>query len=255
MKEIKRKSLLNRSKVEYGDYAVNHLQGCSHGCTFPCYAFLLSRRTGRTKSYGEWCQPKIVVNALELLEKEIPKKRDKIQCVQLSFMTDPFMYEQPEASALSLKIIERLNQEGIKCSTLTKGVYPADLADTTRYIKDNLYGMSLVSLDERFRRKYEPHTATFEDRIKSLKTLHECGLKTWISIEPYPTRNIIDQNLNILLETVDFVDKIVFGRWHYNHIVSQSKDCKAFYNECADKITQFCKQRDIECYIKNKTRT
>ncbi len=42
METISRKSLLYKTNVEYGDYCINHVLGCSHGCLYPCYAFLLS---------------------------------------------------------------------------------------------------------------------------------------------------------------------------------------------------------------------
>ena len=35
MKTIKRKSLLYKTGVEYGDYTINHVQGCAHGCLYP----------------------------------------------------------------------------------------------------------------------------------------------------------------------------------------------------------------------------
>ena len=35
---IERKSLLYKTDVEYGDYSLNHIQGCSHGCKYPCFA-------------------------------------------------------------------------------------------------------------------------------------------------------------------------------------------------------------------------
>jgi DNA repair photolyase len=54
------------------------------------------------------------------------------------------------------------------------------------------------------------------DRIKALKILHEKGCKTWVSIEPYPTPNIIEQNLSAILNAIGFVDKIIFGRLNYN---------------------------------------
>ena len=34
MKTITRKSLLYRTNVEYGDYTINHVLGCAHGCLF-----------------------------------------------------------------------------------------------------------------------------------------------------------------------------------------------------------------------------
>ncbi|EGD50045.1 radical SAM domain-containing protein, partial [Thermoanaerobacter ethanolicus JW 200] len=61
--------------------------------------------------YEEWIIPKIVSNALELLDKEIPKLKDKIHFVYLSFMTDPFMIGYPEVVKLSLEIIKKLNKK------------------------------------------------------------------------------------------------------------------------------------------------
>jgi len=64
LKKIKRKTLLYKSGVEYADYGLNHVEGCSHGCRYPCYAMMLKKRTGQVKTYDEWIQPKIVGNAL-----------------------------------------------------------------------------------------------------------------------------------------------------------------------------------------------
>ena len=87
---IQRKSLLYKTDVEYGDYTVNHVLGCSHGCMYPCYAWLMAKRFGRVKTYEDWTRPKIVANSVQLLKSEIPKYRDKIKFVHLSFTTDPF---------------------------------------------------------------------------------------------------------------------------------------------------------------------
>ena len=89
---MERKSLLYKTGVEYGDYTINHVLGCSHGCLYPCYAFMMARRFGKVKTYEQWCKPVIVNNAIELLEKELPKLKNKIETVHLCFTTDPFMY-------------------------------------------------------------------------------------------------------------------------------------------------------------------
>ena len=90
LKTTIRKSMLYKTGVEYGDYTMNHVQGCSHGCLYPCYAFLLKKRFGQIKSYEQWIEPVLVSNTLELLNKEIPRMKDKIQSVHLCFTTDPF---------------------------------------------------------------------------------------------------------------------------------------------------------------------
>jgi DNA repair photolyase len=253
--QIMRKSLLYRSKVEYGDFCINHVEGCSHGCKYPCYAMMMKVRCGTIKNYNEWIKPKIVGNALELLEKEIPKYKDQINFVHLCFSTDPFMYKQKEVADLTLKIIERLNKDNIRCTILTKGVYPKVLANAKKYSKENVYGITIVSLDKDFKRRFEPFSASFENRIKSLKYLHDKGLKTWVSMEPYPTPNLIQQNLSKILKKIYFADKIIFGKLNYNVESSKSsyKNTKEFYEDCANEVIAYCEERGIEHHIKYGT--
>lgn len=253
MKTILRKTLLYQSKVEYADFCINHVEGCAHGCTFPCYAMMMKKRCGIIKSYKEWLQPKIVANALELMEKEIPRYRHKIKFVHLCFSTDPFMYKYPEVADLTLKIIERLNKDKIYCTVLTKGIYPKVLANTKKYGENNEYGITIVSLDEKFKKRFEPYSASYKDRIKSLKYLNKKGLKTWISMEPYPTPNLIQQDLQKILKEISFVDKIIFGKLNYNVKSSQFSANRDFYYNCAKIVIEFCKNKGIEYHIKYGT--
>lgn len=249
---IRRKTMLYETGVEYGDYTMNHILGCAHGCLYPCYAFMMKRRFGQIKTYHEWLQPYLVSNTLELLDKEIPKLKDKIQSVQLCFTTDPFMYGYPEIQEMSLAAIQRLNDEHIKCCILTKGILPIKLNDLYR---ENEYGITLISLNEDYRKKTEPGAAPIKKRLAALKTLHDAGCKTWVSIEPYPTPNLINQSLEEILETVSFVDRIIFGRMNYNKTVSAYKENRCFYNDCAEKVIAFCEERNISYHIKAKTQT
>jgi DNA repair photolyase len=249
---IQRKSLLYKTAVEYGDYTINHVEGCSHGCLYPCYAMMMAKRFGKVKSYEEWIEPKIVGNALELLEKEIPKHKDKIKFVHLCFSTDPFMYGYEAVSNLSLQLINMLNEADIKCTALTKGILPLELVQLS---KRNEFGITLISLKENFRKEYEPFSAPYEERINSLFHLHKKGIKTWVSIEPYPTPNIVEQNLRDILESISFVDKIIFGRLNYNAMVSQYAGHKAFYNELSQQVINFCMRHNKEWHIKNGTIT
>ena len=252
IKSITRKSMLYKTGVEYGDYTANYVLGCSHGCKYPCYAFALAKRFGTVKTYEDWIQPAIVSNTIELLNKELPKLKDKIENVQLCFTTDPFMNGYEDVTELSLKVIKKINEYNIPCHILTKGKLPEELLKTS---KINWYGITLVSLDEEFRKNYEPGTCEYMERIEALKKLHDKGFKTWVSIEPYPTPNIINQDLKEILNKIDFVDKIIFGRWHYNKKISEYKELKKFYNRCADYVENFCQEKNIQVHIKNKTKS
>ena len=244
--------MLYKTGVEYGDYTMNHVLGCAHGCKYPCYAFLQKKRFGKVSSYEEWVEPKIVSNTLDLLEAEIPKLKGKIKSVQLCFTTDPFMFGYDEIATMSIAAIKKLNAAEIKCCVLTKGILPIELADCS---KENEYGITLISLDEKYREKVEPGAAPYKLRIRALEDLHDKGCKTWVSIEPYPTPNLIVQNLGDILDAIKFVDKIIFGRTNYNKDVTAYKTHKIFYNECAIQVVQFCEERGIAYHIKDGTIT
>lgn len=252
MKMMIRKSMLYKTGVEYGDYTMNHVLGCSHGCKYPCYAFLMAKRFGKVATYEEWCSPVLVSNTLELLDKEIPKLKEKIQSVQLCFTTDPFMYGYPEIERMSIAAIKKLNEAGIKCTALTKGLLPKELAECS---KENEYGITFISLDEAYREKMEPGAAPYAERLAALRVLHDAGCKTWVSVEPYPTPNLIEQDLMEVLEAISFTDRIIFGRTNYSKVISSYKSHREFYNQEAQKVIDFCKERNIAFHIKKGTIT
>jgi len=247
---IERKTMLYKTGVEYGDYTMNHIQGCAHGCKFPCYAFLMKKRFGKVADYDEWLEPYLVSNTLELLDREIPRLKNKITSVQLCFSTDPFMYGYDEIAKMTIASIRKLNAAGIKCMVLTKGILPLELVKLS---PQNEYGITLISMDENYRQRVEPFAAPYSDRLDALKALHDAGCKTWVSMEPYPTPNLIEQDLRTLLENIAFVDRIIFGRTNYSKEVSSFQNHKQFYNECAQQVIEFCEAKSIDYHIKNKT--
>lgn len=250
MNKITRRTMLYKTGVEYGDYTINHVQGCAHGCKFPCYAMMMAKRFGKAKTYEEWCEPKLAENTLEILDIEIPKLKDKIKSVHLCFTTDPFMYGYDEVSEMSIEIIRKLNANSIKCTVLTKGILPKELSE---FSKDNEYGITLISLDEKYRELMEPGAAPIKKRIESLKDLSKKGYKTWVSMEPYPTPNLIEQDLMDILKEISFVDKIIFGRTNYSKEVSAYRDNRQFYNQCAEQVITFCNENGIAYHIKDGT--
>ncbi len=264
---ILRKSLLYKTKVEYGDWTINHIIGCMHGCNFPCYAMRMAQKFGWVKDYDDWRKPKLVRNALELLDKEIHKYKNEIDFVHLCFMSDPFMYNcetnelMPEVKDLTLKIIERLNKESIRVTTLTKGYYPDEILDKQRFLSTNEYGITIVSLNNAFKKRFEPFSAKYDRRIKSLRKLSENGLRTWVSLEPYPTPEL-DKNaedIERILEKISFVKKIIFGKLNYRRLNSSGisnsmwKNNIEFYANMAQKVIDFCQKNNIKYHIKSGT--
>ncbi|MCI1822310.1 MAG: radical SAM protein [Megasphaera sp.] len=231
---------------------MNHIQGCAHGCKYPCYAYLMAKRFGKVLSYDDWKEPRLVSNTLEILDKEIPRLKNKIKSVQLCFTTDPFMCGYDEIKEMSLAAIRKLNDAEIKCCILTKGILPIELAEFSR---KNEYGITLISLDENYRQEMEPGSAPYQVRLAALRALHDRGYYTWVSVEPYPTPNLIEQDIHNILDAISFVDKIIFGRTNYSKEITAYTRHKEFYNKQAAIVVAFCKERKIAYYIKRRTIT
>lgn len=123
------------------------------------------------------------------------------------------------------------------------------------YSTENEYGITLISLDEDYRGKVEPGAASYRDRLTSLRALHDKGRRTWVSIEPYHTPNLIKQDINDILLAISFTDKIIFVRTNYNKDITAYAKHKDFYNEQAEAVIAFCKGRNIAYHIKDGTIT
>ncbi len=210
---------------------------------FPCYAFLMMQRFGKVASYEEWCRPRLVANALQLAQKELPRLRDKARSVHLSFATDAFMYQHPEVTALTLQLMHLINSYDIPVHTLTKGIIPEEALQLSH---ENQFGITLVSVDEDFRTRYEPGTAPYPARIAGLRRAHDLGLHCFVNMEPYPTPNIWQQDVVRVLEAVDFVDEIRLGQLNYNDVVKQYVGWRAFYRQTGVTARNWCTSHGIQ---------
>ena len=101
----------------------------------------------------------------------------------------------------------------------------------------------------------EPGAVPCAERLAALRALHDAGCKTWVSIEPYPTPNMVEQDLHKLLEAVSFTDRIIFGRTNYSKVANSYEGHKHFYNKCAAEAVSFCQEHGIDYHIKGKTIT
>jgi hypothetical protein len=71
-----------------------------------------------------------------------------------------------------------------------------------------------------------------------------------VRIEPYPTPNIIRQELRGILDAVEFADDISFGGWNYNPVVRKYSGAREFYREQERIVEEFCRQRKKQWHAK-----
>jgi len=243
MDPIIRKSLIYPMTASgTGAYAATHVLGCSHGCRFPCYAFLMMQRFGKVASYEEWCQPRLVANAMQLAQKELPRLRRKAHYVHLSFATDAFMYRHQEVTSLTIQLMRLINSYDIPVHTLTKGIIPIEALQLSH---ENQFGITLVSVDEDFRKRYERGTAPYAERIAGLRRAHDLRFHCFVNMEPYPTPNIWQQDIIPILEAVSFADEIRLGQLNYNDTVKQYPGWRAYYRRIGALARDWCASHGI----------
>jgi DNA repair photolyase len=191
---------------EYAPLATNPYRGCGHGCAY-CYVPGVLRMD--RKEFDGGANPR--GSFLNLLRKDAALYQSA-GChgqVMLSFTTDPY---HPSDNGLTREVLRELIAHGLGICTLTKGGGRA-LRDLDLFRPDrDAFASTLTSLDERFSLKWERHAALPNDRIAALKTFHERGIFTWVSLEPTID---IEASLAIVDATHAFVDLYKVGRVNY----------------------------------------
>ena len=91
-----------------------------------------------------------------------------------------------------------------------------------------------------------------DERLAALKALHDVGCKTWVSVEPYPTPDIIIQELVQILDSISFTDRIIFGRINYSKERSAYREHRQFYNDRVAEVIAFCDEHGISYHIKGE---
>ena len=176
VQEILAKTILSVSKIY--PYVINPYTGCQHGCSY-CYARFMKRVTGHKEPWGEFVDVKI--NAAELLQKEIKKKKRKR--VWVSGVCDP--YQPLEATyRLTRQCLEILAHHDWPVVIQTRSPLVLRDIDIIQDAREFEVGFSVTTADERIRELFEPHAPPITDRIQALSELHKAGVRTFAMIAP-----------------------------------------------------------------------
>ncbi len=222
---------------EYSPLALNFKSGCSHGCKY-CYVPRMFKRFNSNYNHFE---VKANFNLLEL-EKSAKKLQGCDTQILLSFTGDPYCGAFPELTTDVLTILNKYNH---KVSILTKGG-DRTLSDIDLFKKFGnriIIGATLTFDNNKDSLDWENGAACPQNRIDTLKILHDNGILTWVSFEPVI---IPEQSLN-LLKQVLFVDYVKVGKLNnYNGI---DKDIN--WNDFLCKAVNICRENNLPFYIKD----
>ena len=227
---------------EYSELACNLYRGCTHGCRY-CYAPATMRTTG-VKWHGQ-AEPR--KDILRLLEKDAQRLEGDKRSILFCFLCDPY---QPleRTERLTRQSLEIMARYRLNNQVLTKGctdliLEDLDLMKTAR----TQLGLTLCFADDSLRREWEPKASTVDERLNILKTAHEIGIFTWVSLEPVIDP---DQALEVIKTAHDYVNFWKVGKLNHMKKYEQSVDWSKFLFDAESLLTKL----RAKYYIKNDLR-
>jgi DNA repair photolyase len=196
--ETATKKIITRAwSSEFGHrYTVNCYRGCIHACTY-CFA----RQYHEYLGYGAGTdfETKIVVkpNAPRLLREELKRTREKMNHLDFSFATDPYL--PLEASyELTRKCLEVCADFRIPVGIITKSALVTRDLDVLKRLNVTVFFSIPFPCVEKSK-PFEPYTPTPDVRFRAMKILSDAGIKCGIGIAPV-ILGYNDADIPVLLE-------------------------------------------------------
>ena len=226
---------------EYSPLACNLYSGCNHGCLY-CYAPII-----RFKSRDEYLKIIPRENIVELFKREVEKISKTNKQILFCFMTDPY-----NSAEKTLRLTRRALEIGlnkIPVAVLTKaGKACLNDIDLYKKYKNHIQiGATLTFCNPQYSLEWEPYAALPQDRLETLKILHDEGIRTWASFEPVISP---DQSLELIKECLPFVDYFKIGKLNNYKGLDKKIDWALFLK----KALEILRPENKNFYIKKDLR-
>jgi len=160
---------------------VNCYRGCIHACTY-CFA----RRYHEFLGYGAGTdfETKIVakINAPTALRSELKRTRDRIDVLEFSFATDPYLPLEANYK-LTRGCLEVCAEFRIPVAIVTKSPLVTRDIDILSDLDVKVF-FSIPFLTKESSKPFEQFTPIPEARFRAMKTLTDAGIETGIAIAP-----------------------------------------------------------------------
>lgn len=239
------KSILNKTGIPGFTYCLNPYIGCQHACLY-CYAASITQRfSPHPEPWGQFVDIKI--NTPALLADKLEKA--KLGVVYLSSITDPYQPVEKKYR-LTRKSLELLLSHQFPVNIQTKSCLVLRDLDLIKKFKRIEVGLTVTTHDEHTRRLFEPGAASIAERISTLRTLREGGIRTYAFIAPLLPLDP-QKLMNLLAGTVDYIliDKLNYPgqmRWFYkkHRLERYLKD--PYFQGTAQAIQELGKKRAIQ---------
>ena len=174
VRAVEVKSVITKTNIPVGDYAVNPYIGCTHACKY-CYACFMKRFTGHAEPWGAFLDVKFW--------PEI-KRPEKYAGKELFFgsVTDPYL-PQEEEYRRTRALLEQLQGSGVRLSIQTKSDLVLRDLDLIRTFPGARVGFSINTLEENFKNDMDK-AVSIARRLRAMKALCDAGIRTTCFIAP-----------------------------------------------------------------------
>lgn len=249
------KDYLNKTKLTTLDYVINPYVGCPNKCLY-CYAAYMSSFSKHSEEWGEFID-------IKRTNKRINIFKIKNKKVMISTVTDPYNSFE-EKYATTRMIMEQLVKSEAFISVVTKSKLVLRDIDLFKKMKHVEVAISMSILDEQVKKKIEPYSSSIQERLDTLKTLKQNGIRTIVFVAP-----IIPQFTDfkrIIEVTKDYTDEYWFDKLNlrssfktkmfkfidgeypiyksiYDSIYNR-KDTQ-YFDELSDEIEKYCTEYNI----------
>ncbi len=247
IKEIKAKSIINKSKIL--DYAINPFIGCSFACKY-CYAECLTKKWFKIdKEWGTYVYVKN--NAIELLKKQI--KKIKNANIYLSPLTDPYLPIESKYE-ITKKIVEILLNKNLNVFIQTKSKLVLRDVEIFKKHKENVWvGVSISTLNSKIAKEIEPFAPLPNERIKVLEELKKENIKNFLFYAPIFPKTSINEIIDVIEKTKDFVDFYFFDSLHLYSNVKERFGIKSYdisyYKNLKTELEKYLNENKLKYQI------
>ncbi|KVO76148.1 radical SAM protein [Burkholderia ubonensis] len=185
--EERARSILTRNQSPDIPFSVslNPYRGCEHGCIY-CFARPTHSYLGLSPGLDFESRIYAKVNAAELLEREISRKRYVPEPIALGVNTDAY---QPVERDLRItrSVIQVMHDHGLPFAAITKSSLierDLDLLAPMAARGQVMAAVTITTLDAELARTLEPRAATPARRLRTIRALRDAGVPVGVSIAP-----------------------------------------------------------------------
>ena len=174
---------------------INIFRGCTHGCIY------CDSRSSCYQINHDFEDVEVKENALDLLEKELLRKREKCM-IGTGSMCDPYCHIETKIQ-YTRKVLELIDKYNFGIAIQTKSariLRDLDLLKRINQKSKAVVQMTLTTADEELCKILEPNVSTTKERVDALKIFAQNNIPTIVWLCPFlPFINDEEENLRKLL--------------------------------------------------------